>query len=697
VAVTIEGAPSAPGFTYIVYGDAATVTGCTSTCPTTLVIPDTLDGHSVTIIAALAFNDESLTTVTIPNSVTAIGAYAFLGNALTTVTIPDSVTTIGTYAFEGNDLTSVTIGNSVASIEYGVFESNALTTVTIPDSVTSIGDYAFNANRLTTVTIGDSVTSIGARAFYGNRLTTVTIGDSVTSIGDYAFTFNDLTTVTIPGSVTSIGVAAFGSNNLTTVSIPNSVTSIGDEVFAVNALTTVSIPNSVTSIGEYAFAENLLTTVTIPNSVTSIGEGAFAYNDLTSVTIGSSVTSIGNGAFTYNLLTSVTIPDFVISIGSYAFQSNALASVTIGKNVTTIGYAAFTYNQLTSVTFLGNAPTDGGSVFGENAGLNYLLRASVATGWGATWSEMQVNIYKLSLTGLFTARANASAAGATVTYTAAGTTVALDSTGQAGGGTITYSVSDVDCSISGSTLTVVQVGDGSCVVTATIAASDNYLEATDTVTITIISADVRATATVKPSMSGTVAVGKTLTAAPGIWTGYPTPTFTYKWYACTRAVTAARTTVPSTCKVISGATRSTFKITTAQRGKYVAVLVTGTSLGTAATTWLSTTSVDVRATAIYKPAIRGTTTVGKTLTAAKGTWTGYPTPTFTYQWYACTRAVTIARTTVPSTCVQISGATRSTFKLTTAQRGKYVAVLVTGTSLRTTATTWLSKTTAKVR
>jgi hypothetical protein len=149
--------------------------------------------------------------------------------------------------------------------------------------------------------------------------------------------------------------------------------------------------------------------------------------------------------------------------------------------------------------------------------------------------------------------------------------------------------------------------------------------------------------------------------------------------------------------VISGATRSTFKITTAQRGKYVAVLVTGTSLRTTATAWLSTTSVDVRATAIYKPAIRGTTTVGKTLTAAKGTWTGYPTPTFTYQWYACTRAVTIARTTVPSTCVQISGATRSTFKLTTAQRGKYVAVLVTGTSLRTTATTWLSKTTAKVR
>ena len=34
---------------------------------------------------------------------------------------------------------------------------------------------------------------------------------------------------------------------------------------------------------------------------------------------------------------------------------------------------------------------------------------------------------------------------------------------------------------------------------------------------------------------------------------------------------------------------------------------------------------------------------------------------------------------------------------TSAQRGKYVTVLVKGTSLRTSATAWLSKTTARVR
>ncbi len=105
----------------------------------------------------------------------------------------------------------------------------------------------------------------------------------------------------------------------------------------------------------------------------------------------------------------------------------------------------------------------------------------------------------------------------------------------------------------------------------------------------------------------------------------------------------------------------------------------------------------LRAIATVKPSLRGTSTVGKTLTAVKGTWTGYPAPTIRYQWYACTKAVTAVRTSVPSTCKKITGATRSTFKLTSAQRAKYVTLLVTGTSAGTTATTWLSKTTSKIR
>jgi len=376
------------GFTYTQSGGEVTITGCETTCPTTLNIPAVLGGYFVTTIGDFAFDVESLVALTIPSTVTSIGIAAFYNNLLTTVTIPNSVTSIG------------------------------------------IG--AFYVNNLTTVIIGNSVTSIGSSAFHDNDLTAVTIPDSVTSIGNYAF--------------------------------------------QVNALTTVAIPNSVTSIGEFAFAYNALTTVTIPNSVTSISEGSFFNNSLTTVTIPNSVTSIGWKAFFNNRLTAVTIP----------------------SSVTSIGYNAFDTNRLTSVTFLGNAPLAGNDVFLFNGGLTSVTRPYTATGWGLTWSGVPVVI-----------------------------------------------------------------------------------------------ADARATATVRPTVAGTATVGRTLTTR-GTWTGYPTPTLTYQWYACTRAVTAARTTVPSTCKRITGATRSTFKLTAAQRGKFVTVLVKGTSVRTATTTWLAKTTAKIR-------------------------------------------------------------------------------------------------------
>ena len=299
-------------------------------------------------------------------------------------------------------------------------------------------------------------------------------GSRVVVIDSHAFREDALTSVTIPNTVVSIGSSAFYSNALTIVTIPDSVTSIGSGAFAYNALTSVTIPNSVMVIALSAFDSNDLTSVTIPNSVTIIGVRAFAGNDLTSVTIPNSVTTIGGIAFADNDLTSVTIPDSVTTIGSYAFE----------------------FNLLTSVTFLGNAPTDGGDVFRNNSNLTSVTRPSTATGWGATWSGVTVNI--------------------------------------AG----------------------------------------------------------KPRATVKPTVRGTARVGKTLTAAKGTWT--ESSTFKYQWYVCTRAVTVARTTVPSTCKRIPGATRSTFKLTSAQRNKFVAVRVTGTGIGGLTTTWLSKTATKIR-------------------------------------------------------------------------------------------------------
>jgi hypothetical protein len=343
-------------------------------------------------------------------------------------------------------------------------------------------------------------------------------------------------------SVTTIGDSAFEAKSLTSVSIPNSVITIMTDAFYANFLTSVSIPNSVTTIGAYAFEGNLLSTVTIPNSVTTIGAAAFYSNALTTVTIGNSVTTIGAFAFNTNDLTTVTIPNSVTTIGASAFFNNDLTTVTIGNSVTSIGAGAFSTNDLTTVTIPNSVTTIGASAFIDNALTTVTIGNSVT-------SIGSFAFHTNALTSV-TFLGNAPTAG----------------TGVFEGNTALTSV----------TRPYTATGWGSTW-------SD----------VAVVIADARATATVKPKVTGTAKVAKTLTAA-GTWTGYPTPTLTYKWYACTKAVSAARTTVPSTCKKITGATGDTFKLKLKQRGKYVAVLVTGTSLGTTATTWLSKTTAKVR-------------------------------------------------------------------------------------------------------
>jgi len=106
-----------------------------------------------------------------------------------------------------------------------------------------------------------------------------------------------------------------------------------------------------------------------------------------------------------------------------------------------------------------------------------------------------------------------------------------------------------------------------------------------------------------------------------------------------------------------------------------------------------------------KPALRtaatvaGTAKVGKTLTAGKGSWTGTATIAYTYKWYRCTVVANTATTALPASsakCSAISGGTKSTYKLASADAGKYVRVLVTATNSMGSAYSLSKSTAAKV-
>jgi hypothetical protein len=71
------------------------------------------------------------------------------------------------------------------------------------------------------------------------------------------------------------------------------------------------------------------------------------------------------------------------------------------------------------------------------------------------------------------------------------------------------------------------------------------------------------------------------------------------------------------------------------------------------------------------PAITGTPTVGQTLTASDGTWTGTPT-SYAYQWLRCNGA--------GGSCVPVANGTQKTYTLVGADAGRTMRVKVTATN-----------------
>lgn len=161
-----------------------------------------------------------------------------------------------------------------------------------------------------------------------------------------------------------------------------------------------------------------------------------------------------------------------------------------------------------------------------------------------------------------------------------------------------------------------------------------------------------------PSISGTAMQGITLQAAPGTtWTapigkGFPVqPPVTFQWQ---------RNGVP-----INGAVARTYKLTAADVGRKITVVMLNNLFdGRLQTSWTSASTGTVIAPTVLnatKPTVRGLAIAGRTLTGSVGTWRVAPTR-YTYQWLRNGTA--------------IRGATASTYRLTTIDKGKRVSLKV---------------------
>ena len=214
-------------------------------------IPETIDGHAVTVIGAHAFAESAPNSVYMPSTLREIREYAFYNSYVINVYLNDGLTYIGEHAFE-----------------FCYFLSELI----IPDTVSFIGDDAIDYDTVYNLTVtgpkqftyttkADNtilITGSPLQNYAQHMVIPAYInGRKVTEIDEAAFyAFDVLEDVTIPHTVTKIGAGAFMEcRDLEEVNLSAGLVTI-DELAFLNCydLDYVYVPGTVKTIGDFAFA-----------------------------------------------------------------------------------------------------------------------------------------------------------------------------------------------------------------------------------------------------------------------------------------------------------------------------------------------------------------------------------------------------------------------------------------------------------
>jgi peptidoglycan/xylan/chitin deacetylase (PgdA/CDA1 family) len=200
------------------------------------------------------------------------------------------------------------------------------------------------------------------------------------------------------------------------------------------------------------------------------------------------------------------------------------------------------------------------------------------------------------------------------------------------------------------------------VVTATNRAGS--ASATSSATAVVTAAVVAPSNTGLPLISGSAQEGQQLSTTDGSWSGSPA-TYSYQWQSCTSG----------SCADIPNAVNSTYTPTSLDVARTIDVVVKATNTAGTATATSAATAAVTPAIVIVAPAntglpqVSGQTVVTEQLSTTDGSWSG-SAATYSYQWRSC----------VSGSCVDIEGATGSTYTLTSNELGKTIEAVVTATN-----------------
>ncbi len=295
------------GWSYELLDDGTAMISGYSGNDSDIIIPDMLDGHTVTSLASDVFwFNEDITSVEIPESLTVIEDYVFLrenqrwlnsyrDNGKPYILVPEVARILVDYFAEYTDEVhvnpflgaynlekiSVSPDNPVLGISDGML-INKITKETIAYPA-GLGGTAY--------AVPEGITAIGFQTFFGCSLESVSLPASVAEISQNPFIFcmalkeisaapdnenfsvRDGVLVSRTGTLLSYPMASDAAS----YTVPDGVKAIGDGAFFNNmALEAIIFPEGVESIGCRAFDHcESLKTASLPDGLLSVGKAAF--------------------------------------------------------------------------------------------------------------------------------------------------------------------------------------------------------------------------------------------------------------------------------------------------------------------------------------------------------------------------------------------------------------------------------------
>ena len=354
------------------------------------------------------YGNKNIKEVVISNGVTSIGDSAFQECSLTGITIPSSVTSIGKCVFQScKGLTSITIPNNVTSIDNTAFlDCSSLTTVTFEKSsqVTSIsiGQNIFElCNSLTTVTVTvpeGKVLKIGNKTYTeGEQNIRESIGASALSLSytdppaGYSLELPD--GITASGTTIEVGGKTLYKGEVTlTVGAGAAIgnaTGISNTAADANGQIKFTPSADVTITAENIYYSVTASGVNVSGTKITISNADYYKKDSTVTLTAKTGYSVQNSSVTISQATTIT-PTFDTT-NKYVFGKEGNYTLATSDNVASNNYPDLT--QVYEVTLSGGVNITGGTYTTDN-GKTYAageITLEAKTGYSVENTKITVN------------------------------------------------------------------------------------------------------------------------------------------------------------------------------------------------------------------------------------------------------------------------------------------------------------------